>query len=218
MPMNLTVAQEGGFTPYLKYNAKAGRWFVKGENGDVEIDKPRMAVDLENGRSGWLCFPIGGAPISVWDSEDGKRGPRPDAIGSSAFKEGFEIMIYGPDKQPGLNGEPIGIREWCSNSNAAKDAVIMMNQEYQSVKADHPGQVPVFQVTGIKANEGQYGTNYTPTMSLTAWIDRSKVGQFDEAIALRSTAKVVSQVQETFPGATEVPPTGVEDIDDEIPF
>ena len=53
--MSLNLSTGGDFSPFLKYNAKAGRWFVRGENGtDVEIEHPRFAIDLENIRQGWL--------------------------------------------------------------------------------------------------------------------------------------------------------------------
>ncbi len=230
MAMNLTIAQEGGFTPYIKYNAKAGRWFVKGENGDVEISNPRMAVDLENGRSGWLCFPIGSAPVAVWDDAEGRRLPKPEPIGTNSFKEGFEVVVFGPDKQPLLANEPIGLREWSSSSNAAKEAIVTMNVEYQNNKAANPGKVPVFQATGIEAKDGQYGTNYTPVMTLVEWIDRSKVPAFDELIAKVAAAPQAVPPQTSANGDWQAPdgfdqnadrvamPAGGDAIDDEIPF
>ncbi len=33
-------------------------------------------------------------------------------------KDGFEIMMYGPDPQPALGGKPLGLRVWTSNANA----------------------------------------------------------------------------------------------------
>ena len=46
MPLNLSVG-DGDFTPYIKYNAKAGRWYVKPEGAteEVEIVNPALAFD-----------------------------------------------------------------------------------------------------------------------------------------------------------------------------
>ena len=49
MPLNLTV-NEGDFTPFIKYNAKAGRWYAKfeGQASEVEIINPRLLFDMLN--------------------------------------------------------------------------------------------------------------------------------------------------------------------------
>ena len=39
MPLN--IGATGSIKPYVKFNAKADKWFAKGETGDVEIgDRP----------------------------------------------------------------------------------------------------------------------------------------------------------------------------------
>jgi hypothetical protein len=55
MPLNLTTS-EGEFTPYIKYNAKAGRFYVRPDGGteDVEISNPVLAFDMANIKTGWI--------------------------------------------------------------------------------------------------------------------------------------------------------------------
>ena len=53
--MSLDIGS-GSSRPYAKYNAKAGRWYINGENGDVEIQPPTFVIDFDNIVSGWFLF------------------------------------------------------------------------------------------------------------------------------------------------------------------
>ena len=53
---SLNIGADGSFKPYVKYNAKADKWFVPSEGDDLEIDRPTFAADFANIRTGWLCF------------------------------------------------------------------------------------------------------------------------------------------------------------------
>ena len=46
--MSLNIGASGSITPYAKYNAKADKWFARGEDGDVEIARPTFLADLAN--------------------------------------------------------------------------------------------------------------------------------------------------------------------------
>lgn len=203
--MSLNLSTGGDFTPFLKYNAKAGRWFVKNDNGDeVEVQNPRFAIDFDNIKTGWLCFPVASAPQFVWD-EQGVRAARPNPIGNAQFKDGFEVMVYGNDPQPALAGQPLGIRQWMSNANAAKGAIKLIHQVYEAARDQHPNQVPVFKCIGVHIIKGAQGDNFEPEFTLEQWVDRSRIAEFE--------AKA---------NGTEAPPPapapGPEDLDDEIPF
>ena len=75
MPLN--IGNDGDFTPYLKYNAKAGRFYIRppGATEDVELMNPRLAIDMANIRTGWVCFQEGLAPEKVWDASLTQRSP-----------------------------------------------------------------------------------------------------------------------------------------------
>ena len=45
--MSLDIGS-GSSRPYVKYNAKAGRWYINGENGDAEIQPPTFIIDFDN--------------------------------------------------------------------------------------------------------------------------------------------------------------------------
>lgn len=199
MTLNLTTG--GDYTPFLKYNAKAGRWFVKNENGDeVEVQNPRFAIDFENIKTGWICFPPASPPQFVWDY-NGERQPRPEPIGKAQYKDGFEVMVYGSDPVPHLGGQPLGLRQWTSNANAAKGSVKRAYDLFEKGKAANPKKVPVFRCTGVSIIKGINGDSFEPIFELEQWVERSRISEFETA-------------PEAPPPAS--PPD--DELDDEVPF
>ena len=66
--MSLNIGSNGSSRPYVKYNAKSGRWSRRGENGeDVDIANPTFAADMANIQTGWMRFREGQAPDRVLD-------------------------------------------------------------------------------------------------------------------------------------------------------
>ena len=63
MPLNLSVG-DGDFTPFMKYNAKAGRFYVRpdGATEETEIINPILAFDMANIKTGWLYY-FGGLEV-----------------------------------------------------------------------------------------------------------------------------------------------------------
>ena len=77
--MSLDIGSGSG-RPYVKYNAKSGRWYVRGDNGqDVEIQAPTCIIDFDNIATGWFLFREGQAPDRAIDPAwaPGRRSPRP---------------------------------------------------------------------------------------------------------------------------------------------
>lgn len=73
--MALNIGASGVIRPYVKYNAKSDKWFVRGEGGgDLEIARPTFLLDLANIRTGWLHF----APSSNCASAGSMRQARKD--------------------------------------------------------------------------------------------------------------------------------------------
>ena len=66
--MSLDIGS-GSSRPYVKYNAKAGRWYIRGESDDVEIQPPTFIIDFDNIVSGWFLFREGQAPDRALDPQ-----------------------------------------------------------------------------------------------------------------------------------------------------
>lgn len=176
MPLNLKV-NDGDFSPYIKYNAKAGRFYARPEGGgdDVEVVNPRLAFDMENIKTGWLYYEEGSGPEKVWDPSKTQEAPRP--AGPRKFKRGFEVMVYGKDPVEGV-GE-LGLREFSSTATNCINAILEMFDEYEKGAPVNPGKIPFFGCSGVKAIAGKYGTNYEPRFKLIGWVERSKIPAFD---------------------------------------
>ena len=175
---DLNLSTGGDSSPYIKYNAKAGRWFVRSHEGkDVEVPNPRFAIELENFKTGWISFPAGSPPSFIWD-EQGVRAPRPEG---GDYKEGFEVWVMGTDPQPALGGAPIGVRQWTATAYAAKAGVTALNGLYEQHKGDNPDKMPVVRMVSVNVIKGDYGDNYEPVFQIELWVERSKVPSLIEA-------------------------------------
>lgn len=203
MALNLSANAGGDFVPYLKYNAKAGRWYVKSETlGEVEIQNPRFAIDISNIKTGWVLFSNGGAPVKVWDV-NGVRQPKPADIGQSKYKEGFEVLVFGGEPLPALGNEKMGLRELCSSAAALKAPIIAVYNQAMAEQAANPGCVPVVRCTGVTVTKTKEA-NYEPTLVLEKWVPRLAIPAFDEAASgQRPTASATPPVA---PQAAPVPP------------
>ena len=178
MPLNLSVG-DADFTPFIKYNAKAGRWYVKpeGATSEVEIVNPVLAFDMANIRTGWLYYAEGSGPEKVWDPSASQMAPRPP--GPKKFKRGFEVQVYGNAIVPGTV-KKIGLREFSSTAGNVITSILQMYNEYEAGLKQYADSVPVYACTGVKPIQGAYGINYEPTFVLKMWVPRTKVPAFDE--------------------------------------
>ncbi len=176
MPLNLSVS-DGEFTPYLKYNAKAGRFYVKAEGAteETEIVNPLLAFDMANIKTGWIYYPEGAAPQKVWDPSPEQQAPKP--TGPQKWKRGFEVLVYSNAVIPGTT-QRIGAREFSSTAGNVIGPIIRMYSEYEAALAQNRGKIPVYACTGVKPINGAYGVNYEPLFSLRQWVDQSKVPDF----------------------------------------
>ncbi len=178
MPLNLSVS-EGDFTPYIKYNAKAGRWYVKPEGAteEVEVVNPALAFDMANIRTGWLFYAEGSGPEKIWDPSPSQMAAKPS--GPKKFKRGFEVMVYGNAM---IAGKKLGLREFSSTAGNVIGAILRMYAQYEEGAAQNPDKVPVFICTGVKPINGAYGVNYEPQFDLRSWVERSRVPDFDKHV------------------------------------
>jgi hypothetical protein len=159
MPLN--IGATGSIKPYVKFNAKADKWFAKGESGDVEIVRPIFIADLENIVTGWLRFLEGQAPERVMDPALDRAAPSP----GNGFKRGFVLAVY---SQKFLGG----VAELSSASIHMGNAIREVYSDFEAQRGSHPGQVPVIACTGSEPMKDRYGTNYRPKLEIVKWVDR----------------------------------------------
>jgi hypothetical protein len=174
MPLNLH-GSSGDFVPFLKYNAKAGRWYVREENKptETEIVSPTLSFDFARIKTGWIYYAEGQGPEKVFDPsltvaaevpKDGKK-----------WKRGFVVTVHGP--------HPLGEREFSSTAGSVVEAINLCYAIYERDGAAHPGQMPTFRCSQVRAITGRNGTNYAPVFELVGWtplqqsMDRSSLGQ-----------------------------------------
>ena len=194
MPLNLSVS-DGEFVPYIKYNAKAGRWYVKSPDGaEIEVVNPGLAFDMTNIKTGWIMFTEGMGPVSVWDKSATEMAARPEG----KYKRGFNVLVCG-NSVPGIG--PLGLREFSSTAGAVTKCMIDMYRAYEEQVGGHPNQVPFYQCTGVTAISGMHGTNYEPHFELKGWVDRAKVPAFDEHLRTQANGQTnpVRQGREVYP-------------------
>ena len=221
----LNLSSNEDFVPFLKYNAKAGRFYARPDGGDkeVEIINPRFVVDFENIKTGWIFFPEAGqgAPQKVWDANIVEMAAKP----GEKFRRGFQVNVVGNDKLPQLGGGTLGLREWCANANNANTAISKMFEAWETGAQEHPGQVPFFACKQVIPVTGQYGTNYEPDFVLVTWIDRAKVAALNEAAPAPAPAPAPRpatsrEYHAPLPPPSDFPgdPNYQADPADEIPF
>jgi hypothetical protein len=228
MPLNISINEGGEFAPYLKYNAKAGRWYVKrteGASGEVEVVAPRLVFDFDNIKTGWIHYPTGAAPVKIWNnSATGQFMPKPSD--GRSFKQGFEVMVFGPDTVPGAG--KIGLREFNSVAANCVSAIDSLFVVYEGGRKENPGKLPFFQCIGVDPVSGAYGTNYEPRFKLLAWVERSKIPEFDAHYASHPAPQAGAPIDPQAPlapfGAGPIthpdyaPDAGDRDLNDPIPF
>jgi hypothetical protein len=161
--MGLNISTGGGedFAPYVKYNAKAGRWYVKKDEGEVEVQNPVFVADFDNIKTGWFHFAAGIAPSIVYDPNLETPAPKP----SENHKKGFELQVF---SKATLGGVCV----FSSTSGIVGSAINEIYEQYLKEKAANQGALPVVQCTGVSAEVGKHGTNYKPVLGIAKWIPR----------------------------------------------
>lgn len=200
--MPLAIGASGVIKPYVKYNSKADKWFVRAEGGgDLEIARPTFLMDLANIRTGFLRFGEGQAPERIIDPSLDRTAPNP----GQGFKRGFVVACFSPKFFGGM-------AEMASasihTSNAIRDVYAVF--EEQAGKVENRGKVPLVACTGAEAMKDKYGTNYRPKLELVRWVDRPAelpdASPVDEAEVWKGgNAPVQAQAQAAAPAHTPPP-------------
>lgn len=183
--MGLNIVSSGGeFKPWAKYNSKAGRWYIKGENGDIEVQPKQFVVDFDNIKTGWLLFLEGQAPSQVWDESLSVPAPKP----SDKHKRGFAVSLF---SKTTFNG----MVELSSSSMHLCNAINDLYTAYEAGRDSNKGKVPVVEYVGCTPMKDKMGTNYRPDFKLVKWVDRPAElngGEEEIAIAPAPAAKPVA--------------------------
>jgi hypothetical protein len=161
MPLNLEPRSSADFTPYLKFNGKAGRWYTKTDTGEEkEVLQLTAIFDLPNIKTGWIHFAEKSAPDAVWDNGD-KIVPTP----SPQHKRGFSVNVFSPK----LLG---GLREFSSTSNGAIIAIRELHDTFEQTYDPDKTLVPVVMCESVTPVKSKFGTNYQPVLKIVKWVPR----------------------------------------------
>lgn len=188
----------GEFTTYLKYDARAGRFYTKPDGGGdlYEVDNMTAAMDLENIRTGWFHYMEGQAPTKVFDPSLSEAAPRPNP----EAKRGFEVLLFS-EKNIG------GLREFSSTAAVVINAMNDLYDQWTAAKDANPGKVPVVRSEGVSAVKASKSTNYAPALKIVAWADRP--AEFS------NEAGTAAPVPKQAPAAHTPPPAPVAPVDDD---
>lgn len=155
---------EGGFKVYVKYNAKAGRFYTKEDKPDsseYEVTNFTAIFDIDNIKTGWFLFAPGVAPVKQYDPSLTEASPKP----GEGFKRGFELDVFS-EKNFG------GLREFSSTAGSVIEAMNDLHDHWLAGANANPGKLPVVKCVGVLPVTSKHGTNYKPQFEIVSWADR----------------------------------------------
>ena len=159
--MSLNIGNTGNGKPYVKYNAKSDKWFVRGADGeDREIQRPTFVGDFPNIATGWTHQAEGQAPERVMDPSIDRMAPSP----GEGFRRSFVLRVFS-QKFFG------GAAEFASASMYVGNAIKELYAQFEAGRSANPGKLPVVQCVGSQPMKDRYGTNYKPTFAIIGWVD-----------------------------------------------
>ncbi len=199
--MGFMSAPSGGgdFVTYVKYNAKAGRFYTKPDGGgdEYEVTDFTAIFDMENLQTGWFLFAAGQAPSKVMDPSLTQMTANP----GEGYKRGFQLNLYS-DKN--LNG----LREFSSTAGVVIEAMNTLYDQWEANKGANAGKLPVVKSIGVTPITGKHGTSYRPDLQIVAWADRpSQLAAPTAAPAAPAPAPATSAP----PPAAHTPPPSASD-------
>lgn len=162
--MSNPAGGDGNFTTYLKYNAKAGRWYTKKDGKDepeFEVSNMTAVMDLANVKTGWFLFAAGVAPAKTFDPSLAQSAAKP----GEGFKRGFEVLMFSEKNL-------LGVREFSSTAGVVIDAINAVYDSFLAAPESAQGKVPVVKCVGVHPVTNKHGTNYQPQLEIVSWVDR----------------------------------------------
>jgi hypothetical protein len=189
MGLGLPTGGGGDFVTYIKYNAKAGRWYTKDDAGnEYEVAQMTAVFDFPNIKTGLMKFAAGSAPDYIFDNAVGSQSAQPPE-GAEGYKRGFLMHLFANDAWQ-------GVREFSSTAGVVNDQMNALYDAWESAPEKAQGKLPVITCVKVDAIEGKHGTNYAPDFAITGWTDRP-AGLGDDAAPAPTPA----------PAAAVPPPT-----------
>lgn len=178
MALNI-VSSAQDFIPFVKYNAKADKWFKREDGEDIEIARPTFVADLKNIQTGWYLYAEGQAPSIVLDPDLVTKAAKP----SDKHKRGFEMTVFSQNSFG-------GVVKFGSASMHVCNAIAEVYNEYEASAEAKAGKLPVIECSGSVAQKDKFGTNYKPTFKILKYIDRP--AELDQETTVVATATPVS--------------------------
>ena len=175
---------DGEFTVYVKYNAKAGRWYTKDDApnaAEFEVVNMTAVFDIPNLKTGWFLFQAGSAPDKSINAQLSAWGAKP----SDAHKRGFQINLFS-DKNL------LGVREFASTAGSVIEAMNGLYDAWLAAPEAAQGKLPVVRCAGVLPVTGKHGVNYAPVLEIVAWVDRP--AQLGEVTAKAPVAPVIAEL------------------------
>jgi hypothetical protein len=160
-----TASGDGAdFKVYVKYNAKAGRWYTKEDKPDAEdfeVFDMTAVFDFTSLKTGWFLFAPGVAPVKQLNDElrTWAQKPSPD------FKQGFQIDVFSSKNL-------LGVREFASTAGAVIEAMNNVYDDYDTAPESKTGKLPIVKCASVKPIVSKHGTNYQPVLQIVGWTER----------------------------------------------
>jgi hypothetical protein len=164
------------FVPYIKYDARSGRFFRmdrverggtwEGEQVPIEF---RAVVDMENIEVGYIKFAASGPPALRLVRYGETMPEEPDEEG---WKQAVRVMLA---LHKSCGGD---IREISSNAGAFREGFDNLHDQWEEGMAANPGLLPIVEANDKLARPKESGrgsqrsTNYVPAFEITGWVPR----------------------------------------------
>src|ERR1700744_3875356 len=178
MGLGLSIQNTGTneFEPWVKYDARAGRWFkmdrIEGAEGwqtkatDITMQAVFVA-DFRNINVGWVDFSAQGPDYKMVPVGQ----PQPERPGVK-HRQGFRLSLF---SERNLDGS----RVWMHNAKCVINKIDALYDVVTAAPEYAAGQLPVIQMTGTesirpegKDDQGKkvVSTNYAPMLSIVQWV------------------------------------------------
>lgn len=197
--MGFMSAPSGGgdFVTYVKYNAKAGRFYTKPDGGgdEYEVSDFTAIFDMENLQTGWFLFAAGQAPSKVMDPSLTQMSASP----GEGYKRGFQLNLYSEKNLSGL-------REFSSTAGVVIEAMNTLYDQWEAHKAENGGKLPVVKSFGVTPITGKHGTSYRPDLQIVSWADRPA-----QLVAASAAPAAPAPAASAPPPAAHTPPPSASD-------
>jgi hypothetical protein len=192
-----TGGEGGEFTPVLKYDARAGRFFRVErvntgngfENDDVDITQTvKFLADFENVEVGYARFVAGQAPDFHLVPMGSQLPAKPSEQHNSVVRFMLKLAKECGGERP--------IREISGASKAFRGAIEAVYTQYLAEKSANPDKLPVLvceKITPVKTGTGtQSSTNYHPTFKIVGWSERKDLVFVAKAVTPSQASQVLA--------------------------